>query len=409
MPLGLPNHLAPRNVARAYSSSSHAIALYCLIAAFLAMVAAQASFVELVLWPCLIALLPMVAALYFVHRHRTTLVAAAYLLIGGACLYWYAAVGSLEFAAMRQTDSFLLTLPKLALIFVGAGSGVVSQIAWLFSGLVVGELAVVLAASQTGGVWSFDVGASGTAVSLAVIWGVIAMARSRSARTQPTFTRAVRDEQLSAVRYRIEVKAAAIMHDTVLNHLAAIAASPPGPLPPVLRAQVTRDLEVLLGEEWLLDADLPDTGAGQSWRSSGLHAAIEEARQLGLEVDVSGDVSAVSRLDGSRAQAVGLAAKQCLVNVIRHAGVSSAEVVIYGSDTDVSVMIVDAGKGFSVAETGADRLGLRQSVRHRIEAVDGDVQVWSTPGRGTSVMIRVPALLPDVAAADDADDEEGAA
>jgi signal transduction histidine kinase len=76
-------------------------------------------------------------------------------------------------------------------------------------------------------------------------------------------------------------------------------------------------------------------------------------------------------------------------------------------------MVVDAGKGFSVAETGADRLGLRQSVRHRIEAVDGEVQVWSTPGRGTSVMIRVPVSgahgTEDGAADADDDAEEGAA
>jgi signal transduction histidine kinase len=54
---------------------------------------------------------------------------------------------------------------------------------------------------------------------------------------------------------------------------------------------------------------------------------------------------------------------------------------------------VDAGSGFEEAETGDDRLGLRQSVRRRIELVSGTVQVWSTPGRGTSVMIRVPAAV----------------
>jgi signal transduction histidine kinase len=59
-------------------------------------------------------------------------------------------------------------------------------------------------------------------------------------------------------------------------------------------------------------------------------------------------------------------------------------------------MVIDAGKGFTEAEMGADRLGLRQSVRKRIESVGGHVQVWSTPGKGTSVMIRLPALEPEV-------------
>jgi len=29
-------------------------------------------------------------------------------------------------------------------------------------------------------------------------------------------------------------------------------------------------------------------------------------------------------------------------------------------------------------------------VRRRVEAVDGAVRIWSTPGMGTSVMIRLP-------------------
>jgi len=88
---------------------------------------------------------------------------------------------------------------------------------------------------------------------------------------------------------------------------------------------------------------------------------------------------------------VGLAVKQCLVNVLKHADTDHAEVVIYGSDTEVSVMIIDGGKGFSERENSVDRLGLRQSVRRRIETVDGTVQVWSTPGTGTSILIRLPA------------------
>jgi signal transduction histidine kinase len=99
----------------------------------------------------------------------------------------------------------------------------------------------------------------------------------------------------------------------------------------------------------------------------------------------------VARLDHESSTALGLAVKQCLVNVLKHSGTTQAEVAVYGSEADVSVMVVDTGKGFMETETGADRLGLRNSVRRRIEAIEGTVQVWSTPGRGTSIMIRVPA------------------
>ena len=110
-----------------------------------------------------------------------------------------------------------------------------------------------------------------------------------------------------------------------------------------------------------------------------------------MTVDVTGDLGAIGRLSSERDQAVGLAAKQCLVNVLRHAQVERAEVVIIGSESDVSVMVIDAGRGFSEEQIASDRLGLRQSVRRRIENVGGDVQLWSTPGRGTSILIRVPA------------------
>jgi signal transduction histidine kinase len=53
-------------------------------------------------------------------------------------------------------------------------------------------------------------------------------------------------------------------------------------------------------------------------------------------------------------------------------------------------MVVDDGRGFDEQATGADRMGLRNSVRERIGRVGGDVQVWSSPGSGTSVMMSVP-------------------
>jgi len=48
-----------------------------------------------------------------------------------------------------------------------------------------------------------------------------------------------------------------------------------------------------------------------------------------------------------------------------------------------------------VSQTNPDRLGLRRSVRDRIESIGGTVQVWSTPGRGTSIVLSVPLLQED--------------
>ena len=390
MPLGLPNHLAPRGVSRAFSRAAHAVAFVCLVGALIIAVSIQFGQPELILWPAILALIPFLGALTLLSRRRTTFFAATYLLVGGACMYWYAVTGTFEVEMAGRTDSLVLSLPKVALIAVGAGAGPVSASLWAIAGLAVGEGVTILAASQAGGVIVPD---GTTLIALLIMFIVltfIALNRQNASSAQSSVTRAARDEQLAEVRFRIEAQAAAIMHDTVLGHLAALSVARPGPLPEDLRAQITRDLEILVGEEWLLDTGVEDEHARETWRGSTLFQVVEDSRELGLGVNVSGDVSAFARVDAARATAVSLAVKQCLVNVLHHSGTTDAEIVVYGSESELSIMVIDSGVGFSESETGTDRLGLKQSVRRRIEVVGGAVQVWSTPGQGTSVMIRVP-------------------
>jgi len=398
MPLGLPGHLVSRTVIHAYSKASHAVAVISIGGAFLTVGGLQVAYPSLTLWPAGVALVPIAALLFLFDRRPSPLTAAAYLLIGGASLYWYAVTGIFEYNVAGRSDAFVLLLPKLALVFIAAGSRAGAMVLWSAAGFVVAEGAVALAAISANGQIVPD---GATIASFLVIMAAIFLTFFRprfAVNVQSGFTRASREEQLATVRYRMEGKAAAIMHDTVLGHLAAISASRVGELPPDLRRQMSDDLDFLIGGEWLTDERVPDPQVMPEWRESALFGAIAEAEELGLTVDVSGDVSAFSLLECDEATAIALAAKQCLVNVVRHAGVTTAEVVVYGSDTDVSVMVIDAGAGFTESETAPDRLGLRQSVRGRIEGVGGAVQIWSTPGRGTSVMLRVP-----IRAADDAE------
>jgi signal transduction histidine kinase len=43
-----------------------------------------------------------------------------------------------------------------------------------------------------------------------------------------------------------------------------------------------------------------------------------------------------------------------------------------------------------VHEVPLDRIGLRTSIRARIEQVRGSVRLWSTKGIGTTIVITVP-------------------
>jgi signal transduction histidine kinase len=396
--LGLPIHLVPHHIRRASSKAAHVVALVCILIAIFGVAALQAQLPDRLLWPALIALTLLLIALWLVDRHRTPFYNGAYLVVGATCVYWVSIVAMSEFPGRPISDTFVLSMAKVALVMVGgAGVRTSAAILWSLGGLVAAGSASWVAARQTESIFVLD----GTPIAAFLLLSVIQLGLSmnvfRGRNAQPSLHRAARDEHLSAMRYRIELKAAAVMHDTVLNHLAAIANVREGSLAAQLRDQIDRDLAVLVGEEWLLDGDaVSDQDAHVDWRNSRLFRAVEESRQLGLEVEVSGDVSAVSRLGAERAAAVALATKQCLVNVARHAGTERAEVVVYGSEHEVSVMVIDTGKGFTEDETSADRLGLRHSVRRRIEAVGGTVQVWSTPGKGTSVMIRVPASSAEI-------------
>lgn len=401
MSLGLPSHLAMRAVTESFGRALNTIGLVCLAAALLSAIAFQAAEPTAVLWPAMIAVTPMAVLLILNRRAHTWFTAVSYLAIGAACTYWYILTFYSQTQPILVSDAFSFSLPKIALLVVaGPGFGLARAVLWMVSGYLAAEIAAAAAILQSGREWSVDVTTAATLLAVIAILGLSYLSLRRFRRAQPLLHRSVRDEEVASLRFRIEAKAAALMHDTVLSHLAALSSAPDGGIDPALRRQIDQDLEALIGEEWLNDKAGPVEGeSGIEWQKSGLRNAIEESRALGLEVETTGDLAAVSTLGREASIALGQAAKQCLVNVLRHADTGQAEVVVYGTGSEVSVMVIDAGKGFSVAETGSDRLGLRNSVKRRIELVGGTVQVWSTPGHGTSIMIRMPIVERDSAVA----------
>lgn len=392
MTLGLPSHLAPETIGASYYRAQHATAYTSLSIAFLVTVAFQSYYPGLLLWPALVALSVMAGMLALSDIIYSTFFSVTYIAIGAASIYWFVVIFYSQSSSILGGDAFPLVIIKIALILVGGtGARLINRICWTLAGYVAAEAAVVAATLVAGQDMGFDLTTFFSLLLILAIFGVASLNRAASRRTQPMLHRAARDEQLAAMRSDLEVTAAALMHDTVLSHLAAIADSTGATLDPLLARQIKRDLAKIVGEEWLTKE--PSDAAKRSsagWKASPIFAAIEQSRELGLQVDVSGDLDAVGRLECERAAALGLAVKQCLVNVVVHSGVMSAEVALFGTETEISVMVIDAGCGFTEAVTATDRLGLRQSVRQRIESVGGSVQIWSTIRCGTSIMIRVP-------------------
>lgn len=393
MSIGLPAHLRKESVSRAFARTVHTVAFVCFALALSGALTLDNGSSSVVLWPAALAMIPMLITVWAVDRYRTKFFAVAHIVTGGLAIYWYASTVISQLQPWGPGGQFLVTLPTIALLLIGGAAGSIFwSVVWCTIGLIVGAGAVNSAAWQLLGYTVIP--ASVLAVYIAVLVVIVTLRLSQRGvrRVQSRLHRAARENDLASLRFGIEETSAAVVHDTVLGHLAAIANAPYGAMSAQLQREIRRDLDLLVGEEWLSGSTtVGDNDVRGEWENSALFEAIDEAREMQLAVEVTGDPSALAYLDANGAAALGPAVKQCLVNVIKHSGSVHAEVAIFGSPEEVSVLVVDAGKGFNEAETGADRLGLRQSVRRRVEQVNGTVQVWSTPGLGTSVMIRIPA------------------
>ncbi|MET0784542.1 MAG: ATP-binding protein [Leifsonia flava] len=390
--LGLPNHLIAPTMSRVIARAAHWFGLVCLAGALTAIVSLSLAHPHDGLWPTIVALVPMAILLITLTRHHTVLATVGYLVVGSASTFIYAVTILSDNLLFPTTDLFIVALPVMALVMVGgAGDTPLIGLVWSTLGLVLGETAVLLAAMATGVEFRIDPFAPATYLLIAIVLLATTFDTGRAKSAQQFIHQASRRDSALTARRELGARATALLHDTALSHLMAVAAAEPGPIDPRLRSMIASDLERIIGQDWLLSRDAISTGSAD-WLATPLAQAISAARAQGLSIDVSGDRSVVFRLDAERAEALGLAVTQCLINVLRHSGVTDADLSVSADDDEVVVAVTDAGVGFVPSETEAPRLGLRHSVLARVEAVGGSVRLWSTPGSGTSVVIALPAL-----------------
>jgi signal transduction histidine kinase len=390
VPLGLPPHLAARTTLTAVSRAAHAGAAVCLSAVGLVVLTIQADVPQVIVWPALVVLIPMIVLLVLLERTPSVFIAASYLGIGGLCVVWYTLITSVQLDTPVANDDYTIVLLKIALILVmGVGPGIGAAMVWTTAGYLIGEAVAAIALMWLGSPWSFE---PATFAAWFIVMGLLGVLRAdllsgRHAQTE--LYRAARDEMLADVRHGFEQRATALLHDTVLNQLAVITASGPR-LSPEIRTSIQTDLEAIVGQEWFAATDpVPSDGEAPD-RAHRLRAAVDEARGE-VSVGIEGDPAGLDRLDAETFDELVRAVTQCITNVHRHAGTDSAEIVLGSTADEVSVMVIDAGKGFAVDARTDGRLGVGTSIVGRLETVGGAATVWSQPGRGTSVLLRVPA------------------
>lgn len=175
---------------------------------------------------------------------------------------------------------------------------------------------------------------------------------------------------------------ARIVHDTVVNTLAAVANGLRGAdqletLRRRCRADAQRITTVLRGRP------------GQALPSL---AAVSEG-VVGIRVVEAGIAGSELRrqeslLAPATLRALHAATTELVRNAGKHAGTDRVVVAIERHGDLVQVIVSDDGRGFD--PHGVVERGLTHSVRRRLAELGGHVQVDSEPGRGTTVRLGVP-------------------
>ena len=144
------------------------------------------------------------------------------------------------------------------------------------------------------------------------------------------------------------------------------------------------------GDAGLALAGLDGGRAAARGLAAGIAAVAAELRDRGLRVNVEMSGGPGPAVPPRVATALTHAAREALVNVLRHAGTGEAWVTVRqgGRDEDVVVTVRDAGAGFDTGRVDALRLGLRRSIAERVEDCGGQATIWSAPGEGTLVTLR---------------------
>ncbi len=204
----------------------------------------------------------------------------------------------------------------------------------------------------------------------------------------PWWLRIARDqfaERQARIRAEERAEMASRLHDSVLQTLALIQrrSDDPQQVVSLARAQ-ERELR-----SWLFDGKAPGTLDGRATTISDgirlIQQEIEAQHGIVVEAISVGDCALDDDLGALLA-----AAREATVNSAKWSGAAAVSLFAEVEPAAVSVYVRDRGRGFDPAAVPADRKGLAESVRARMERRGGSATVRSTPGEGTEVVLTMP-------------------
>ncbi|HKK26553.1 MAG TPA: sensor histidine kinase [Gemmatimonadota bacterium] len=115
------------------------------------------------------------------------------------------------------------------------------------------------------------------------------------------------------------------------------------------------------------------------------------SEQTGLRVEMSADAP-LPELAPDVALVLYRIAEEALVNAVRHADASSLGVRLGRNTDDVTLVVEDDGRGLPAGASEGEGAGLGLlGMRERARRAGGSLEIDSVPGRGTRVVLSVPA------------------
>jgi signal transduction histidine kinase len=85
------------------------------------------------------------------------------------------------------------------------------------------------------------------------------------------------------------------------------------------------------------------------------------------------------------------AGREATVNAAKWSGATSVSIYVEVEPKRVSMFVRDRGSGFDPDAIAADRKGIAESIRARMQRYGGTAVVRSVPGEGTEVELAMPS------------------
>ncbi len=115
---------------------------------------------------------------------------------------------------------------------------------------------------------------------------------------------------------------------------------------------------------------------------------MERRRSAGIAVELVVSEGIPEELPREACKDVLLVVREALANARRHSGARRVRGALGATEEEIRVEVSDDGAGFDPRET-PEGVGMR-AMRERTALLNGELEVFSEPAKGTTVRLRVP-------------------